>query len=313
MSGPRRRPAGPGKLLAGLVVGTLALVALGLYWTSPPPRPELPRLQHSKLPEAKSRPAPPRDAPAYHDDPTREAPPPDQPSHGLTLLRQPAPGLEGAPRIAIIIDDLGRSPAATAALMAINENFSFAVMPFESHTREVVAALRERDLEILCHLPMEARASDAGPGALRVAMSPEERRLATEKALEAVPGAVGVNNHMGSALAADVDGMRQVLGILQQRGLFFIDSRTSSDTVGYTVARELGLRAAERQVFLDNERDKAAIRQQLAELSRQAQSRGGAIGIAHPYPETLAVLGEELPKLVEQGFRLVRASELLTP
>lgn len=311
----RRRPRGPGRLFFLLAMAMLVVFGLGFYLFQPPPRPDFARLQPAKLPSngPAGAPSSPRATPGaavVTATPASFEPPAATPA--ITLQRQPAPGADGPPRIAIIIDDLGRNVAAAERLAAINENFSFAVMPFESQTSQVVAALRARGLEILCHLPMEARGSDAGPGALTLAMGGDERRAATARALDAVPGAVGANNHMGSTLAADLEAMRDVLGVLQGRGLFFVDSRTSPDSVAYSVARDLGLAAAERQVFLDNERDEAAIARQLAELAETAKQRGGAVGIAHPYSETLSVLARELPRLSEAGFRFVRVSELLT-
>src|SRR4029079_18505840 len=119
---------------------------------------------------------------------------------------------------------------------------------------EVVSELRQRRAEILLHLPMEPKnGEDPGPGALLQGMSDEELKEKTLAALRAVPGAVGVNNHMGSKLSEEEGPMTAVLRILAARGLFFLDSRTSAQTVGYKVARELGVPAAERQVFLDSD------------------------------------------------------------
>ncbi len=214
--------------------------------------------------------------------------------------------------MAIVIDDLGRSLADIDALSSIGLPLTYAVLPFESQTPAVVARLRDLGVEIVCHLPMEpSNDLDPGPGALRVSMSATELARATHDALVAVPGAVGVNNHMGSGLSKMRPAMTAVLQVVADWRLYYLDSRTTADTVGYTIAREMGLPAGERQVFLDPDRDPEAIRFQFQRLLELARTRGGAIGIGHPYPETLALLQAELPRLREQGFEIVPASELL--
>ncbi|MCP5114301.1 MAG: divergent polysaccharide deacetylase family protein, partial [bacterium] len=150
-----------------------------------------------------------------------------------------------------------------------------------------------------------------GPGALLLGMSPEELATATRRALAAVPGAVGVNNHMGSGLLSQRQPSSVVLSVLAEHRLFFLDSRTSADTVGYSLARHLGLRAGERQVFLDTQRDPAFIQAQFDSLRTAARKRGGAIAIAHPYRETLAVLATAIPAAREAGFEFVTASTLI--
>lgn len=290
-------------------------IYLGTRLAEPPPRPRLPppeeEVLHELPPEGRSpragaKPAgsaPAAAAPVFADAPS--------PSGLQAAARQPPPA-GGPPRIAIVIDDLGRSVAAVDALLALGEQITFAVMPFESETAQVASRLRESGAEILLHLPMEARGSaNPGPGALLLSMSRAELQSETRAALAAVPGAAGVNNHMGSALVADPAAMTAVLEVLVAEGLFFLDSRTAADTQGYTIARRLGLPAGERQMFLDNERDPAAIAKQLQELFHLARSRGGAIAIAHPYPETLSALRSELPKAKAAGIEVVPVSQLL--
>ena len=223
-----------------------------------------------------------------------------------------APRVADDVRIAIVIDDLGRSLSTLRELQALAVELTYSVLPYETRTREVVAHLRQGRLEILCHLPMEALGlADPGPGALTRAMSPRELRQATRAALNAVPGSLGVNNHMGSFLSADRAAMTAILGVLGNRNLYFLDSRTSPDTVGYTIARELGLPATERQVFLDGDRDPAAITEQFHRLVTLAGERGSAVAIGHPYPETLDILRREIPRAVDAGVRFVRLSELV--
>ena len=217
-----------------------------------------------------------------------------------------------APRVAVVIDDLGRSVATLIELEALAVELSYSVLPYETRTQEVVAHLRRGGLEIICHLPMEALGSaNPGPGALTRAMSRGELVQATRAALDAVPGSVGANNHMGSFLSADRFAMTAILGVLESRGLYFLDSRTSPDTVGFAIAHERGLPAAERQVFLDGDRETAAISEQFHRLLELAGDSGSAVAIGHPYPETLEVLRQEIPRAVAEGVRFVRLSDLI--
>jgi uncharacterized protein len=218
----------------------------------------------------------------------------------------------GPARVALVIDDLGRSLEELDDLHRLGVPITYAVLPFESQTAEVVAALRRRHDEILCHLPMEPRrGGNPGPGALREGMSPEQLRQSTLAAIAAVPGAVGVNNHMGSALSADPGSMATILGVLAERGLFFLDSRTSAQSVGFRVATSLGVPAAERQVFLDDDPSPAAVAAEFQHLLDLARTRGGAIAIGHPHSTTLATLAAEVPRAQALGYRFVQVSALL--
>jgi polysaccharide deacetylase 2 family uncharacterized protein YibQ len=247
-------------------------------------------------------------------------PPPSEPEPGSAIdepapapsPEPPSPAPPGGASIALVIDDLGRSLDEVRDLAALGVPLTYAVLPFETRTAEVAAALAEGRAEVLLHLPMEGRGSaDPGPGALFAAMSREELASGTRRALAAVPGAVGVNNHMGSVLTADRAAMHRVLGELGGRGLFFLDSRTSADSVAFAVARDLGLPAAERHVFLDPDPAPEAIRAQFRRLLALAADRGTAIAIGHPYPSTRAVLAEEIPLAQRLGYRVVPLSELV--
>ncbi len=241
--------------------------------------------------------------------PPRGAEPPPGPAGSAVPPPRPR---EGPARVALVIDDLGRSFEELTSLEALGVPLSWAVLPFESRTSEVAAEIKRRGHELLCHLPMEAKnGENPGPGALRSAMSGPELAEATRKAIAAVPGAVGVNNHMGSGLTADRERMAAVLAAIRANELFFLDSRTSAESVGYAVAIELGMPAAERQVFLDPDPAPEAIRAQFERLLSLARERGAAIAIGHPYPSTLAVLAEEVPRARAAGYEFVPVSYLL--
>jgi uncharacterized protein len=225
----------------------------------------------------------------------------------------PAPGnVSHLGRVALVIDDLGRSTDDLVPLEKLGVPLTYAVLPFEENTPAVVSELHSRHEEVLLHLPMEPKhGEDPGPGALRVGMTDGELRMLTLSALQAVPGAVGVNNHMGSSLSADARSMGTILRVLSSRGLFFLDSRTSSDSIGYRTAIALGVPAAERQIFLDSNPGPEAVHEQFLRLLDLARARGAAVAIGHPHPDTLAALTEEVPRAKALGYDFVPVSFLL--
>jgi len=237
-----------------------------------------------------------------------------------TLHRSAVPAGEPAPptrgtagvRIAIVIDDLGRSLADIDRLEALGVPLTYAVLPYESKTPEVDARLRADGAEILCHLPMEARdGENPGPGAIRGDEGTAELEELTRAAIAAVPGATGVNNHMGSHVTTDVPAMRAILRVVAERGLFFLDSRTIAASVAYEMALEAGIPTAQRSVFLDAERGGNAEELAFDELVRIAREKGAAIGIGHPHEATLAMLERKVPEAVASGIEFVPASYLL--
>lgn len=314
----RSRRIGPGGL-ALFLLGALAAVAAAwwLYRSTLPPEAVAGARSGaaaSALSSAASAPASGAGEGASPQDvyPTEpEQPPPAQPPPPVPEGPPPAAPPSGA-YVALVIDDLGRRPADVDDLAALGVPLTYAVLPFESHTAQVAAALRLRGAEMLLHLPMEGReGADPGPGALRQDMGDGELRAAVRRALAAVPGAAGVNNHMGSVLSADRRAMRVVMGELGSRRLFFLDSRTTADSVAYATARADGMPAAERDVFLDADLSADAVRYQFRRLLELARRDGAAVAIGHPHPVTLQVLRQEVPPAVAAGYDFVAVSLLL--
>jgi len=218
------------------------------------------------------------------------------------------------PRIAIILDDLGGDLAAVRRIAKLSRPVAGAVLPGLAGSARAARELAEAGQEVLLHLPMEPEGFPRvrpGPGVIVRAQSDEEITETLSEDLESVPGAVGVNNHMGSAATADPRVMRAVLKELAGRGLFFVDSRTTEETVAREVARELKVPCASRGVFLDSVATEEAVAASFQELLRRAKREGSAVALGHPYPATLALLERELPDLAEKGVKLVRVSELV--
>jgi polysaccharide deacetylase 2 family uncharacterized protein YibQ len=220
---------------------------------------------------------------------------------------------DGLFEIALIIDDIGYDQNMAMALYALEPNISFSILPWSPHGRAIAGILRDKGAQILLHLPMEPiqyPEVNPGPGALLTGMSPDELIVQLEKNLDDVPGASGVNNHMGSRLTTEASQMYQVFTILKKRNLFFVDSVTARRSQCRAAARLLQVRFGERDVFLDNVQEKAYISGQFAQLKKIAQKHGHAIGIGHPYPATLETLKTELPK-IKGKIRVVPVSRMV--
>ncbi len=269
-------------------------------------------------PALEEKPAPSK-LPAYEVFPEKTTAPKNGESETLHAALPPtAPELPPGrklPRVAIIIDDLGYDRTLAEKLIGLNAPFTLAILPHSPYTDAIARMAQARGLELMLHLPMEPVEYpdiNPGPGALVMRMGPEELLRVLEEDLDAVPHIKGVNNHMGSRLTASSEQMHQVFSVLKKRGLYFVDSRTTDESICKAAARLFLLPFAQRDVFIDHHQDSAFIRKQLRELVRIASRRGEAVGIAHPHPSTYAILKEELPALRQQ-VEIVPASALVRP
>jgi uncharacterized protein len=226
--------------------------------------------------------------------------------------RSPRRGSSAAsPALAIIIDDLGYDRAAADSLLALPFPLTVSVIPHLPLSSEVAEEAFRRGDQVLLHLPMESEGEAKQEDIeLRPGMSAAEVNEILSGMLETVPHAAGVNNHQGSRATSDPALMEALMPALRDRGLFFIDSRTTPATVAYAIAQRFGVRSASRKVFLDDTPTRAAILAQISRAASDAQRDGSAIAIGHPHPETIAALEDSLPRLESLGFRLVFASDL---
>lgn len=218
------------------------------------------------------------------------------------------------PVVAIIVDDLGADPAIMQNFLDLHLNLTAAVLPNLSHSRVVAELAHANGREVLLHIPMEPKnypAVDPGEKALLVDLSSTEIDSRLRDYLLTVPWVVGANNHMGSRFTESHEGMREVLKTLKMAGLFFVDSRTTADTVAIAEAKKGGIAYAERDLFLDNDLTEESICRQLRNLIAIAKEQGSAIGICHPHIETLAALRTEATSFAAAGVNLVAVSALL--
>ncbi len=224
----------------------------------------------------------------------------------------PGPAANGTALVGIIIDDMGYSPASLRRLIDMPGPLTLSFLPDAESTPSMLVKAEEHDFEILLHLPMEPM-GDANPGreALLVGLDEDELRRRVRRAVDLVPGAVGVNNHMGSRFTAMARDLDIVMDELRRHWLFFIDSRTNPLSIAELVALAHGIPASGRNVFIDHDPSTAAIVRQLAIIERVARHGGNVLAIGHPYPTTLAALAAWLPTLEPRGFRLARSSEVV--
>ena len=223
------------------------------------------------------------------------------------------PKIKELPRVAIIIDDLGYNRKIAQKFLELDAVLTFSILPYSPFTKKIARSANEKGMEVMLHLPMEPieyPAIDPGPGVLLMSMTPDELINQLNQDLDTIPEIKGVSNHMGSRMTAESDQMYQIFSVLKKRGLFFIDSRSTSHTVGRPSARLFKIPFAERDVFIDHKPNAEFIRRQLKTLVRIARKRGEAVGIAHPSKTTLRILREELPGLQKQ-VELVPVSQLV--
>lgn len=210
-------------------------------------------------------------------------------------------------KIVIVVDDLGLDKAPIDGLLNINMPLTFAVLPGLPYSKYAAQKAHKKGWDVILHLPMEPKessgytAADAGDGALLVGQPKQVIRSNLDKNLSAVPHLKGVNNHMGSKFMENEELMELVLDKVRKRGLYFLDSKTSSKSIGYETASKMGIKTASRDVFLDNVKENSSyVRAQVMKLVRIAEKNGYAVGICHPYSDTVDALTEILPKISDR-------------
>jgi polysaccharide deacetylase 2 family uncharacterized protein YibQ len=218
-----------------------------------------------------------------------------------------APALDGRPAITLVIDDMGVMHPYTAQAMALPGPLTLAWFPFARELPDKVAAAAVRGHEAMLHMPMQSQSdsiTQTGPDPLRIDLPPAVNQTRLRDAIAAVPGIVGVNNHMGTVATRDPMLMELMAREVQAHGMLFLDSVVVSHSVALCCAELAGVPAAARDVFIDNTGNSSMIWGQLAATEAFARRHGHAIAIAHPRPRTLAALEVWLPTLAAKGFAL---------
>lgn len=231
------------------------------------------------------------------------------------LRLRKTPGMEVREAVmAVIVDDLGiRDSASARRLSRLGVTVTFSILPFRKNTGEVVGLAVESGTPFMLHMPMEPKSSTENPGegAILSGDSDEVVRRKLERAFGSVRGATGMNNHMGSRATEDQRVMETVMRYLQQEGGFFVDSRTSNQSVAYAVSQRVKVRSAVMTGYLDVIDERGTIRNRLRELARMSLDGTPVIVIGHDRPATVDVIERELPALAREGIRFVGVEELV--
>lgn len=241
------------------------------------------------------------------------------PTHRIIVERspdeQPVASRRGeVPRLALVIDDLGYSRDVVERFCGLDLPITVAVIPSLTRSTYAIERAEATGLEVLLHIPLEANEEEKNGGyeIVHTAMSDADIVELVERFILEHPGVVGVNNHQGSLATQDRRVMNAVMSVVRSHQLFFLDSLTSSKSIAYNTARQLGVPAAVNDLFLDDRtEDPAVVAERLQRLVQLARRRGTAIGIGHPKPWTYEALKSSGDLLENSGVELVFVSQLV--
>lgn len=266
------------------------------------PSPSQPEQESISQPIARDRP-----------EPQLELIPPLPPSVEPVVERQVV-AMAGIPAIAIVIDDVGHNLSHGRRLLALPDPVALAILPHTQAAQQLADEAVQAGRTVMLHQPMENGAGlSIGPGGLYSGMSGTALRQTLQTNLDSFAHIRGINNHMGSRLTREREVMDEVMQLLEERDLFFIDSRTTHHTQAAFAAEAAGVQHLSRDVFLDNERTAEAIGNAFNRALELARKQGSALIIGHPYPQTIAFLEQRLAGDIfeREGVRVVSVEELL--
>jgi len=221
--------------------------------------------------------------------------------------------VENKGTLVFIIDDAGNNLKELEPFLKIQFPFTIAVLPGLPHSAEAAKRIRESGKEVFLHQPMEAiGGQDPGPGAITSGMSADEIRAVLTRNVNEIGPIAGMNNHQGSKITMDKEAMKTILAFCKEKGIYFVDSRTTADTVVPETAKQMGIKIAERNIFIDNEQNKDAMFRYISTGLTRAQKSGSSVMIGHTWsPELAPLLAEQFPLLTEQGYTLKTASDII--
>lgn len=214
-------------------------------------------------------------------------------------------------QIAIVIDDIGNNYHDLQALQ-LPATITFSILPYTPYAKNIASLAEAQGRELLLHVPMQAKTDNEklGKGALMLNMQELAFKTTLKKALNYLPNATGINNHMGSTLTEHIKPMRWTMEILNKQGLYFLDSRTTAQTIAESTAKISGTPALRRHVFLDNIKTDEAMQERFQHAIELGETQLSIVIIAHPYPETIRFLAQKTEQK-NNKIELVSLKELL--
>ncbi|MGN7355799.1 divergent polysaccharide deacetylase family protein [Paenibacillus sp. SAF-054] len=203
---------------------------------------------------------------------------------GEKTRAEQSPANKGEKKVAVIIDDFGNGQGGTEEMLSMPIKLTVAIMPFLPTTRSDAELAHQKGHDVIVHMPMEPKQGNPkwlGPGAITANMSDEEVRRKVEEAIDNVPYAIGMNNHMGSKITGDERIMSIVLKVCRERGLFFIDSKTNYHSVVGKLAVNMGMPPVANHIFLDDLHTTSHISKQLHAVEEFASTHDNCVTIGH--------------------------------
>ncbi|MCD6083690.1 divergent polysaccharide deacetylase family protein [Candidatus Aerophobetes bacterium] len=218
-------------------------------------------------------------------------------------------------KIALLIDDFGYTQGEVTDLFLrdLDVPLTISIIPGTPYAGLIAQQAYKRKKEVMLHLPMEPKGKfkNEYKWIIMSGMGKEEIENVTRKAYESIPHCAGVNNHMGSLATSREEVMRPVLEVVKEKNLYFVDSKTTSSSVAFPLARKLGIRCTSRDVFLDNEKSYSYIKKQFQRLVLVARKKGRALGIAHASPTTARAIRKIICDLDKRKISLVYVSDIV--
>jgi hypothetical protein len=216
--------------------------------------------------------------------------------------------------IGLIIDDFGyRNDHVSNGFLNLSGKLTYAIIPGHEYSQLFSKKAYDAGYEIIVHMPMENIGKTYGEKeyVLMSYFQDDEIKDRISSAFDQLPESIGLNNHQGSRGTADSRVMTLLAGVIKEKKKFFIDSRTTSNSLAEATMRKYNVQTNKRDIFLDNELDEEIINTQLLKLAELSEEKGIAIGIGHVKPQTLSVLEREIPVLQKKGFRFEFVSRLV--
>lgn len=214
--------------------------------------------------------------------------------------------------VAIIIDDMGLDHRRSKRAMQLPHAVTLSFLPYATKLTEQAVTAKAAGHELMLHLPMQPEGkNNPGPHVLTVDQTAEAIKKEVTDGLDSFSGFAAVNNHMGSKFTQYKPGLQVLMSVLKSRNIMFVDSKTSPRSVAVQMAREAGVPATERDIFIDHFEDAAHVESALQHIEKLARKRGTVVAIGHPKDVTLTALEKWLPTLKDKGITVVPVTELI--
>lgn len=242
----------------------------------------------------------------------RSEPVPSSPDVSLEAGVPEEVSSDDRPPVALLVDDFGHNAQLAGRIAELDFPLTWAILPYLRYSGEMARLAEEKGVPFFLHLPLQAEIDDEdGPFLIGTSMERGQIHDTVQRAIESLPGLSGVNNHRGSKATSDARTMAAVLDVIDKEGLLFVDSRTSSSSLAYKLAKNRGIPAAYNCIFLDNEADIQSMKVKLAMIASRARNEGWALAICHVRPRTVEFL-EELERERPEDIRFVTVPELIS-